>query len=81
MFTCNVRFKGVLFKAHRERLGAAGIDLKSSEPSMQVGVIKIGETIHTVAVEAASEQEALEAVEAALGSDSVNFSAWEAGAV
>ena len=80
MPTFSVRFKGLLFKAHRERLQSASIVLKSSERSMQVGMIKTGQPIHTVSVEAASEQEALEAVEAALGVDSVTFSGWESGA-
>jgi hypothetical protein len=79
MTTFSVRFKGLLFKTHHERLRDAGIVLRSSEPSVQIGMIKTGEPINTVSVEADSEQEALEAVEAALGIDAVNFSAWESG--
>lgn len=79
MATFSVRFKGLLFKSHLERLRDAGIPLKSSERSMQVGIIETGEPINTVSVEAGSEQEALEAVETALGVDAVNFSGWEAG--
>jgi ATP phosphoribosyltransferase len=79
MPTFAVRFKGILFGPHHEQLRRAGISLRSSEPSIRLGGIETGEPIHTVAVEAGSEQEALEAVEAALGIDTVNFSAWEAG--
>ncbi|HEV2789702.1 MAG TPA: hypothetical protein VGV69_00200 [Solirubrobacterales bacterium] len=80
MATFSVRFKGMLFGTHLEQLGKAGIEVKSSEPSMELGGIKMGEPIHTVVVEAGSEQEALETVEATLGNDSVNFSDWESGA-
>ena len=79
MPTFTVRFKGMLFGTHLEQLRNAGVDLKSSEPSMELGGVKFGEPLHTATIEAASEQEALEAVEAALGIDSVNFSDWEAG--
>jgi hypothetical protein len=76
-----VRFKGMLFKAHYERLPKAGVEVQSSEPSMEIGGIKTGEPINTVIVEAASEAAAVQAVKRALVPDDVNFTAWEAGAV
>ncbi|MGN6276772.1 MAG: hypothetical protein ACTHNP_12710 [Solirubrobacterales bacterium] len=76
-----VRFKGLLFKAHFERMSMAGIEFRSSEPGMQIGPIKTGEPINTVVVEAASEEAAVQAVRRALVPDDVNFTAWEAGAV
>ena len=80
MATFSVRFKGLLFKKHYEQLREAGVVYHGGEPSVLVGMIKTGEPINTVSVEAASEQEALEAVEGALGVDAVTFSAWESGA-
>jgi hypothetical protein len=77
----SVRFKGLLFKTHYERMGRAGIVFESSEPGMQIGGIKTGEPINTVVVEAASEDAALQAVRQALVPDDVNFTAWEASAV
>lgn len=74
----SVRFKGLLFKAHYERLPKAGIELQSSEPSMDIGGIKTGEPINTALVEANSEEQAVLAVKAALVPDDGNFSDWEA---
>lgn len=76
-----VRFKGLLFKTHFERMGTAGIVFESSEPGMQIGGIKTGEPINTVVVEAASEEAAVQAVRRTLVPDDVNFTAWEAGAI
>jgi hypothetical protein len=73
-----VRFKGLLFKSHCARLSAAGIELVSSEPSMQIGPIKTGEPVNTVLVEADSEQQAIATVKAKLTPDDVNFTEWEA---
>ncbi|HET7509445.1 MAG TPA: hypothetical protein VFJ65_04270 [Solirubrobacterales bacterium] len=73
-----VRFKGVLFKLHLERLEAAGIPLESSEPAMQIGPIKTGEPINTVLVEAESDEQAIATVKAKLTPDDVNFSDWDA---
>lgn len=76
----SVRFKGMLFRAHFEQLREAGITLGPGEPSMVIGGIETGPPINTATVEAASEEEALETVEAAIGRDVPNFSDWEAGA-
>jgi hypothetical protein len=73
-----VRFKGVLFKLHLKRLERAGIELVSSEPSMQIGPIKTGEPVNTVLVDAASEEEAIATVRQKLTPDDVNFSGWDA---
>jgi hypothetical protein len=73
-----VRFKGLLFKSHRARLGAAGIELVSSEPGMEIGGIKTGEPVNTVLVAAASEEQAIASVRQKLTPDDVNFSNWEA---
>lgn len=70
-----VRFKGMLAKAHRERLAAAGFELASSEAGSQIGLMKI----YTVRVEANSADEAVAKVKEALAPDDVNFSNWEAG--
>lgn len=76
-----VRFKGLLFKTHYERMSKAGIVFESSEPGMQIGPITTGQPINTVVVEASSEQAAVQAVRRALVPDDVNFTAWEAGAL
>lgn len=81
MLSFYVHFKGMLFKAHFERMSTAGIDFKSSEPGMQIGGIKTGEPINTVVVEAASKEAAVQAVKRALVPDDVNFTAWEASAI
>jgi len=73
-----VRFKGMLFKNQRARLSAAGIELVSSEPAMQIGSIKTGEPINTVTLEADSEEQAIATVKQKLSPDDVNFSGWEA---
>jgi hypothetical protein len=73
-----VHFKGFLLASHRARLSSAGIELVSSEPSMQIGEIKTGQPINTVRVEAASEEQALAIVRQKLTPDDVNFSNWEA---
>jgi hypothetical protein len=78
MPTYSVRFKGLLFKTHYERLAKAGIELQSSEPSMQIGEVETGEPINTALVEASSEERAVLAIKAALVPDDINFSAWEA---
>lgn len=74
----SVRFKGLLFKAHYERLPTAGIEIRASEPSMEIGGIKTGEPINTALVEADSEGQAVLLVKAALVPDDINFSDWEA---
>ena len=73
----HVRFKGMLTKDERERLGRAEIAIKGQERSLQVGPVKTGLPIYTVEVEAASEQEALQAVREAMDPDTANFSNWE----
>jgi hypothetical protein len=78
MATYFVRFKGLLFKAHYERLPKAGIEVQASEPSMEIGGIKTGEPINTALVEADSEEQAMLVVKAALIPDDINFSGWEA---
>ncbi|MGN6276774.1 MAG: hypothetical protein ACTHNP_12720 [Solirubrobacterales bacterium] len=78
MSVYSVRFKGLLFKAHYERLPQAGIEFKSSEPSMQIGGIRTGEPINTALVEASSKEQAILAIKAALIPDDINFSDWEA---
>jgi hypothetical protein len=78
MATYSVRFKSLLFKAHYERLPKAGIEIQSSEPSMEIGGIKTGEPINTALVEAGSEEQAMLVVKAALIPDDINFSDWEA---
>jgi hypothetical protein len=78
-----VRFKGMLTKDERERLTAAGIELKGSESSMQAGFeggsIGTGRPIYTVGVEADSDEEALAKVREAIEPDTANFSGWESG--
>lgn len=77
----SVRFKGLLFKAHYERFDRAGIDFKSSEPSMQIGPIRTGEPINTVVLDADSAEQAVATVKAVLVPDDGNFSDWEATAI
>jgi hypothetical protein len=72
-----VRFKGMLTRQERERLAAAGITIESSEGSMRIGLVKTGRPIYTVRVEADAENEAVQAVKAALDPDAANFSNWE----
>ena len=79
MASIAVRFKGVLFKLHLDRLEDAGIAVQPSEPAMQIGSVKVGEPINTVLVDADSEESAITAVKAKLTPDDVNFSGWEAG--
>ncbi len=74
-----VRFKGMLTGAERERLERAGIVIEGKEPSLRIGAIKTGPPIYTVHVEAASSEEALQAVRDAMDPDTANFSNWEAG--
>jgi hypothetical protein len=78
MATCLVRFKGLLTEPERERLEAANIAIRSSEPSLQVGPIKTGRPIYTVALEASSPEEALAKVRGAIEPDTANFDDWEA---
>jgi hypothetical protein len=78
MATYSVRFKGLLFKAHYERLPRADIEIQASEPSMEIGGIKTGEPINTAMVDADSEEQAMLLVKAALVPDDINFSDWEA---
>ena len=80
-----VRFKGLMTGHERERLTAAGIELKNSKASMtagdpETGTVGTGRPIYTVTVEANSESEALARVRAAIEPDTSNFSGWEAGA-
>lgn len=73
----HVRFKGMLNRSERERLGAAGIALESSEPSAIAGIPGAGRPIYTVRVEAESPEQALTKVREALDPDTANFSDWE----
>jgi hypothetical protein len=84
MPTFAVRFKGLLTAQERERLAAAGVTLEGSRSSMvagdpETGTVRTGRPIYTVAVEAASEGEALARVREAIEPDTANFSGWEAG--
>lgn len=84
MPTFAVRFKGLMTAQERERLAAAGIKLEGSRSSMvagnpETGIVRTGRPIYTVAVEAASEDEALARVREAIEPDTSNFSGWEAG--
>jgi hypothetical protein len=72
-----VRFKGMLTRQERERLEAAGITIESKERSLRLGLVMTGRPIFTVRIEAASEDEALAKVRAALDPDTGNFSNWE----
>jgi hypothetical protein len=74
-----VRFKGMLTGAERERLEQADIAVKGKEPSLKIGTIKTGPSIYTVEVEATSADEALQKVRDALDPDTGNFSGWDAG--
>ncbi|MGN6254943.1 MAG: hypothetical protein ACTHO8_08190 [Solirubrobacterales bacterium] len=79
MPTFSVRFKGLLSGTDRARLEEAGIVIESSKPSLRVGLIRTGRSIHTAAVEADSGEEALAKAREALAPDDVNFSDWKAG--
>ena len=70
MQTFAVRFKGLLFKLHLDRLDKAGIELHSSKPGLR---------INTVIVEADSEEAAVAKVMEKLAPDDVNFTQWESG--
>jgi hypothetical protein len=72
-----VRFKGMLIKQERRRFERAGIEIERKERSLNIGRIATGRPIFTVRVEAASEDEALQTVRAALEPDTANFSNWE----
>jgi len=72
-----VRFKGMLNRAERERLAAAGIALEKSESSSVGGIAGAGRPIYSVRVEAESPERALAAVREALDPDTGNFSNWE----
>jgi hypothetical protein len=72
-----VRFKGMLTTQERRRLDTAGITIEGKEGSLRIGIIKTGQPIFTVRVEAASEDEALAKVREALMPDTANFSNWE----
>jgi hypothetical protein len=79
-----VRFKGLMTAQERERLGAAGVTIEGSRSSMvvgnpEIGTVRTGRPIYTVAVEAASKDEALARVREAIEPDTSNFSGWEAG--
>jgi len=67
----------MLTRQERERFAAAGIVIVAKERSMRIGLVKTGRPIYTVRVEAGSEDEAVQAVKAALDPDSANFSNWE----
>jgi hypothetical protein len=75
----SVRFKGPISGTHRARLREAGVVIESSEPGMRVGTIKIGQSIHTVRVEAGSIEDALATAMEAIAPDDVNFTEWQAG--
>jgi len=72
-----VRFKGMLTRQERRKLEAAGVEIERKERSLRVGRVMTGRPIFTVRIEAASEDEALQAVRAALEPDTANFSNWE----
>lgn len=72
-----VRFKGLLFKSQRERLVRAGVEVRSSEPSMHVGLLATGRPIYTVALEAPSPEEALATVRQVMEPDTATFTDWE----
>jgi hypothetical protein len=72
-----VRFKGMLNRAERERLSAAGVVLEKSESSTVGGIAGAGRPIYSVTVEAESPERALAAVREALDPDTGNFSNWE----
>jgi hypothetical protein len=72
-----VRFKGMLNQDERQRLAQAGVAIRRQERSQRFGLVKTGQPIFTVEVEADSEEEALQAVRAALDPDTGNFSGWE----
>lgn len=74
-----VRFKGMLTKDERERLDRARITIAGQEPSLQIGGVKTGVPIYTAHAEAASADEALQKVRAAIEPDTANFSNWESG--
>jgi hypothetical protein len=74
----SVRFKGMLTGTDREQLAAANIEIAGSEPSMTIGTVRIGRPIYTTHVEAASPEDALARVRAALEPDTGNFVDWEA---
>jgi hypothetical protein len=76
-----VRFKGPLSGSHRAQLLEAGVVLDSSEPAMKVGLVRVGQSIHTAHVEASSIEDALAVVMEALAPEDVNFTGWEAGAL
>ena len=78
-----VRFKGLMTGHERERLTAAGIELKGSKASMtagnpETGTVGTGRPIYTVTVEANSEEQALAKVREAMEPDTSNFSGWAA---
>jgi hypothetical protein len=81
MPTFSVRFKGLLFQIHRERLEKAGIVLESSKPGLRVGMIMTGRSIHTASVEADSVEDAVAKVMETLAPEDVNFTGWEGGPV
>lgn len=72
-----VRFKGMLNRAERERLAAAGIVLERSESSTVGGIAGAGRPIYSVGVDAESPEEGLATVREALDPDTGNFSNWE----
>jgi len=71
-----VRFKGMLNQNERTRLSEAGIAIEGQGRSRRIDSVETGLPIFTVTVEAASEDEALQAVRAALDPDTGNFSGW-----
>lgn len=70
MATFAVRFKGMLTKDERERLAAAGLEIKRSKAST-------GRPIYTVTVDAPAADEALARVREAIEPDTANFSNWD----
>jgi hypothetical protein len=76
MARCRVRFKGMLNRAERERLAAAGIVLENSEPSSVGGIPGAGRPIYSVSVEGESPEQALGTVREALDPDTGNLSGW-----
>lgn len=75
----SVRFKGLLFKTHRDRMEETGIVLQESKPALRIGSVETGEPINTVSVEADSAEDAVAKVMETLAPDDVNFTQWEGG--
>jgi hypothetical protein len=60
-------------------LREAGITIESSKPTMKIGMIMTGQSLHTGLLEADSIEDALAIAMEALAPDDVNFTEWEVG--